>query len=80
MKDPMSLSIDNVLSFSAKTRLKFKSDLTFIERLELCGIWAVSECVEFGCDDESIAVMFDSMKIRMMKQAPTIRAAMELTK
>ncbi len=72
--DSMSLNIDNVLRTSARLRPQLDS-LTFLERLELCGIWALAECIKQGCSDESIADMFDTMKGRMLAQAPTIRMA-----
>lgn len=78
MSDPMSLNIDNVLRTSARLRPELDS-LTFLERLELCGVWALAECIKHGCSDESISVMFDTMKDRMLRQAATIRTAQLLS-
>lgn len=76
----MTINKDNVLRVSAQLRGVFKSELTFLERLELCGIWAMLECVEKGLSDAQIAEMFNTMKARMLAQAPTLRQSVEVAK
>lgn len=74
--DDMTLKIENVLRASAALRPTLdRSGLTFLERLELCGMWALMDCIEKGLSDADIAEMFTHMKARMLRQAATIRAA-----
>lgn len=68
------MNFNAILSMSSKARPMLK-ELEFFERLELCGVWAVLECIEAGCSDESISQMFDAMKQRMIRQVPTLRVS-----
>lgn len=52
--------------------------LSPLEQAELCGTWALMVCIQHGQSDDEIATMFDVMKERMLRQAPTFREALKI--